>query len=57
MSQRDAEMLTFGKWGDIFHAFKELYNFETKGCLYPDIEKELKQYQIEHQPVTSPLKL
>ncbi len=52
MNQHDAELLTFGKWGDIFHAFKEIYNFETKGSLYPDIEKELKQYQAEHQPVT-----
>lgn len=57
MSQHDAELLTFGKWGDIFHAYKELYNFETKGGLYPDIEKEIKQYQAEHQPVTSLLNI
>jgi len=45
--------MTLGEWGDIFHAFKELYNFEAKGNLYADVERELKQYQLEHQPVTS----
>lgn len=57
MDQKEAEWITLGQWGDIFHAYKELYNFETKGALYADVEKELKQYQLEHQPVTSLLNI
>lgn len=55
--QHEAELMTLGKWGDIYHCFKELYNFETKNWLYGDIEKELNQYQAEHQPVTSLLNI
>ena len=40
--QREAELLTFGKWLDIFHEYKSIYNFETKRMLYKDIEDELK---------------
>ena len=53
INQHEAEYLTFGKWGDIFHAYKEIYNFETQKYIYADIEKELQQYRAEHQPVTS----
>ena len=51
--QHEAELLTLGKWGDIFYSFKELYNFETKNCLYGDVEREIQQYIQEHQPTTS----
>ena len=57
IDQHDAELLTFGKWGDIYHAYKELYNFETKQMLYADVERELEQYKAEHQPVVSLLNI
>ena len=56
-TQQEAERLTFGKWSDIFHSYREIYNFKAKGSLYADIEKEIKQYQEEHQPVASLLSL
>lgn len=49
--------MTFGKWVDVFHSYKEIYNFETKGGLYDDIEKEIEQYRRDHQPVASLLSL
>ncbi len=55
--QDEAERMTLGQWGDIFHSYKELYNFETKNCLYGDVEKELQQYRAEHQPVVSLLSI
>ncbi|MBQ7588373.1 MAG: hypothetical protein IJT37_10170 [Lachnospiraceae bacterium] len=57
IDQHDAELLTLGKWGDIFHAYKALYNFETKQMLYADVERELEQYKAKHQPVTSLLNI
>lgn len=57
ISQEDAEKMTLGQWGDVFRSYKELYNFETKNCLYGDVEKELQQYRAEHQPVTSLLSI
>ena len=56
-SRYEAERMTFGKWVDVFHSYKEIYNFETKGGLYDDIEKEIEQYRRDHQPVTSLLSL
>lgn len=56
-SRDEAYRLSFGKWIDVFHSYKEIYNFETKGGLYADIEKEIEQYQREHQPVASLLSL
>lgn len=57
INQHDAEIMSLGRWGDIYYSYKEIYNFETKNCLYSDIEKELQQYQMEHQPVTSLLNI
>ena len=57
LSQFEIERATFGRWADIFWAFKELYNFETKQCLYADVEQELKQREMENQPVASLLSL
>lgn len=56
-TRAEAYQLTFGKWVDVFHAYKEIYNFETKGGLYADIEKEIEQYQRENQPVASLISL
>jgi len=49
--------MQYGKWADIHHAYRELHNFKVKGGLYKDIENEVKQYQHDHQPVTSLLNL
>lgn len=57
IDQDEAERMTFGKWADIFHAFKELYNFEAKQLLYADVEREIEQYKATHQPVTSLLNI
>ncbi|MBP5383560.1 MAG: hypothetical protein J6Y57_01135 [Lachnospiraceae bacterium] len=57
LTQYQAETMQYGKWADIHHAYRELHNFKTKGGLYPDIEKEIKQFQVEHQPVASLLSL
>lgn len=56
-SQQEVEQMTFGKWSDIFHAYRELNNFKAKGGLYPDIEEEIEQHQREKQPVASLLSL
>lgn len=45
--------MTLGKWSDLFYSYKELYNFEAKGNLYADVEREMEQYRLQHQPVTS----
>lgn len=57
VTQYEAEIMTFGKWADIFHAFKELYNLETKQMLYADVERETEQYKATHQPVVSLLNI
>ena len=57
LTQEEIERMTFGKWADIHHAYREIHNFEAKGGLYSDIEDEVKKYQAEHQPVTSLLAL
>lgn len=49
--------MTFGRWVDILHEYKFLYNFETKRMLYKDEEEETKAYQQEHRPVDSTLSL
>lgn len=49
----EVDKMTLGKWSDLFYSYKELYNFEAKGNLYADVEREMEQYRLQHQPVTS----
>jgi len=57
LSNEEVEVMTFGRWVDIFHEYKFLYNFETKRSLYKDEEDEMKAYQQEHRPIDSILSL
>jgi len=40
--------MRYGEWADYFHAYREIYNFETKQNLYKDIEDEQKEYRKLH---------
>ena len=35
--------MTYGNWSDVFHAYRMIWNFEAKKCLYSDIEIENKE--------------
>ena len=43
--------MTFGRWNEIYHAYKLIHNMRQK--IYSDIEEELLEYRKEHQPVAS----
>ena len=35
----------------MFHAYRTIWNFEAKRCLYKDVEEEQKEYEMTHQPI------
>lgn len=51
ISQEELETYTYGQWADVFHAYKQIWNFEAKRLLYRDIEEEAAEYRQTHQPI------
>lgn len=46
--EKEVKRMTYGVWSDYFHAYKEIYNFETKKLIYKDIEDEQKEFRKNH---------
>ena len=57
ISQEELETMTFGRWSDIFHAYRLIWNFKAKRNLYKDIEEENEEYRRTHQKIESVMNL
>ena len=57
ISQEDLEVMSFGKWQDIFHAYRTIWNFKAKKSLYRDVEEEHEEYRRTHQKIDSVMDL
>lgn len=53
LTQEELYRMTFGRWADIFHEYRRIYNFETKNMLYKDAEEEWKREVEKNKPIDS----
>lgn len=49
----DIYLYTYGKYVDMFNAYKYVHNFRVKNMLYTDVEKEIENYQRTHRKIDS----
>ena len=49
----DIRFYTYGNYLDQFRAYRYIHNFKTKGLIYEDVERELKEYKAKHRKIDS----